>query len=56
MFLSPCGSARQIRAASGRHYMATQGKAGLALPRHMATGGPIELINTGLEYDWKALI
>ena len=43
MFLSPCVGARQIRAASGGCHMATPGKAGLALPRHVATCGPNEL-------------
>ena len=44
MFLSPSGGARQIRAASRVCHMATPGKPGLALRRHMATSGPNELM------------
>ena len=55
MFLSPCGFAHQICAARGGRHLATPGKAGPALPRHMATGDPNEL-NSSFLLQWTVII
>ena len=44
MFLSPCGGARRIHAVSRGRHLAIPGKAGQALPHHVAMGSPNELI------------
>ena len=41
---------RYVPGGDGVH-MTTAGKAGLALPHHMATGGPNELTHTKHEED-----